>query len=196
MKAYDGEKVCELNDKGKKYNSKNYGLYRDGGLAVFKNVSRPSLFYQKGFQIIIECNLKIVNYLDATFNLNDGSYQTYRKPNDEARYIHFQLDHPPSITTVHWKALITVIIIKRYFLETAPYYKRRLANCGFNEKLTYHQQCKKIKTLGKIENTILYGLTHSTTNCWTGISVNTFLDFSINISHRVTNFKKIFIKTL
>ena len=101
MKAYDGAKVCELNDKGKKYNSKNYGLYRDGGLAVLKNVSRPSLFYQKGFQRIIECNLKIVNYLDATFNLNDGSYQTYRQPNDEARYNHFQLDHPPSITTVH-----------------------------------------------------------------------------------------------
>ena len=31
----------------------------------------------------MECNLKAVNYLDVTFNLNDGSYRPYRKPNDE-----------------------------------------------------------------------------------------------------------------
>ena len=56
------------------------------------------MFKQKGLQIIIECNLKVVNYLDVTFNLNDGSYQPYRKPNDETHYIHIQSAHPPSIT--------------------------------------------------------------------------------------------------
>ena len=66
---------------GKKYNSKNIVLYRDDELAVFKNVSLPasekikkqsqSLYKQKDLQIIIECNLKFVNYLDVTFNLND-----------------------------------------------------------------------------------------------------------------------------
>ena len=66
---------------GKKYNSKNIVLYRDDELAVFKNVSGPasekikkqsqSLYKQKDLQIIIECNLKVVNYLDVTFNLND-----------------------------------------------------------------------------------------------------------------------------
>ena len=56
------------------------------------------MFTQKGLQIIIECNLKVVNYLDVTFNLNDGSYRPYRKSNDETHYIHIQSDHPPSIT--------------------------------------------------------------------------------------------------
>ena len=55
-------------------------------------------FQQKGLQIIRECNLKVVNYLDITLNLNDGSYQPYRKPNAETHYIHIQSDHPPSIT--------------------------------------------------------------------------------------------------
>ena len=80
--AYDGAEVCELIGIymlyliGKKYDSKNNWLYRDDGLAVFKNVSGPasekikkqlqSLFKQKGMQIIIECNLKVVNYLDVT----------------------------------------------------------------------------------------------------------------------------------
>ena len=49
-------------------------------------------------QIIIECNLKVANYPDITFNLNDGCYRPYQKPNDGTHYIHIQSDHPPSIT--------------------------------------------------------------------------------------------------
>ena len=77
MGAYDGVEVCELigilmvHLIGKKYDSKNIGLYRDDRLAVLKNVSGPAseklkkhlqyLFKQKGLQIIIKCNLKVVN---------------------------------------------------------------------------------------------------------------------------------------
>ena len=46
----------------------------------------------------MECNLKAVNYLDVTFNLNNGSYRPYRKPNDETHHIYVRSDHPPSIT--------------------------------------------------------------------------------------------------
>ena len=42
--------------------------------------------------------MKVVNYFDVTFNLNDGSYRPYRKLNNETHYIHIQSDHPPSIT--------------------------------------------------------------------------------------------------
>ena len=48
-----------------------------------------------------------------------------------------------------------------------PYYEQHLANCGYNEKLTYQQgknNGNKKKNLGKIENAILYGLTHRTAN--------------------------------
>ena len=95
MGAYDGAEVCELIGIymlyliGKKYHSKTIGLYRDDGLAISKNVSGPAsekmkkhlqyLFKQKGLQIVIECNLKVVNYLGVTFNLNDGSYQPQPK---------------------------------------------------------------------------------------------------------------------
>ena len=40
--------------------------------------------------------MEIVNYLDVTLNLNDGSYRPYKKPNDETN-IHVNSDHPPSI---------------------------------------------------------------------------------------------------
>ena len=171
-RAKDGAEVCEfvgiymLYLIGKKYDSKNIGLYRDDRLAAFKNVSEPasekikkqlqSLFKQKGLQIIIECNLKVVNYLDVTFNLNDGSYRPYRKPNDETHYIHIQSDHPPSTTkqlpqSIE-KRLPQLLSSKDIFYETTPYYEQRLASCGYNEKLTYQQQGENIennKNIGK-----------------------------------------------
>ena len=80
----------------KKYNSKNVGLYRNDELAVFKNVRGPaSEKILKKLQFL--CNLKVVNYLDITFNLSDGFYQPYRKPNDETHYIHIKSDQPLSI---------------------------------------------------------------------------------------------------
>ena len=50
---------------------------------VFKNCSGPQMekikkhlqkvFKNNGLDVIIECNMKVVNYLDITFNLNDGT---------------------------------------------------------------------------------------------------------------------------
>ena len=88
-------------------NPSNIGLYRDDGLAVFKSTSGPQsekikktfqkMFKNKGLDIIINCNMKIVNYLDVTLNLNDGSY----RPNEETNYIHVNSDHPTSILKQH-----------------------------------------------------------------------------------------------
>ena len=64
---------------GKNCDYKNIGQYRDNGLAK----QLQSSFKQKGLQKIIVYNFKVKNYLDVTFNLNDDSYQLYRKPNHE-----------------------------------------------------------------------------------------------------------------
>ena len=47
--------------------------------------------------------MKIVNYLDVTLNLNDGSYRPYKKPNEETNYIHVNSDHPPPPPPIHFK---------------------------------------------------------------------------------------------
>ena len=107
----------------KKVPFKKIGPYRDDGLAAFKNVSGPAS--EKIKIIKIECNLKVVNYLDVTFNLNDGSYPPYRKPNDETHYIHIQSDHPSSITKQlprsSEKRLSQLSSSKDIFYETVPY---------------------------------------------------------------------------
>ena len=55
------------------------------------------VFKNNGLSVIIECNMKIVNYLDVTFNLNDGTYRPYQKPDNIIQYIHVESNHPPNI---------------------------------------------------------------------------------------------------
>ena len=90
MGAYDGAEVCELvgifrlNKISEKYDKNDIGLYKDDNLAVFKNISGPeserikknfqSLFKKYGGEIIA-CNKKVIDYLDVTFNLKDGTYK-------------------------------------------------------------------------------------------------------------------------
>ena len=99
------------------------------------------MFKNKGLDIIINCNMKIVNYLDVTLNLNDGSYRPYKKPNEETNYIHVNSEHPPSILKQLPKSiekrLSSLSSSKEIFEETAPYYEQHLSNCGYKEKLNY-----------------------------------------------------------
>ena len=81
MGAYDGAKISELvgifmlNKISEKCDKNNICLYRDDGLAIFKNISGPDqlLFKKYGLEIIIECNKKVVDFLDVTFSLKDGT---------------------------------------------------------------------------------------------------------------------------
>ena len=93
MGVYDGAEVCELvgncllQDLSKLYEKNDIGLYRDDGLAVFKNKSGPEsenikksihyTFRENELKINAQCNLKIVDYLDVTFNLTYSSYRQF-----------------------------------------------------------------------------------------------------------------------
>ena len=113
MGAFDGTEVCKavgnflLYQLSKNYNKKDIGLYRDDGLAIFKNVSGSKaekikkdiqkLFKDNHLNITIQCNLKIVNYIDVTFNLSNATYRPFCKPNNEIEYTHKESNHPQSI---------------------------------------------------------------------------------------------------
>ena len=55
------------------------------------------MFEDLGLKITIQVNLKIVNFLDITFDLNNGKHYPYRKLNNSPLYINRLLDHPPQI---------------------------------------------------------------------------------------------------
>ena len=134
MEAYDVAEVCELvgnyllYELSKLYKKKDIGLYRDDGGVVFKNESGPeseknkksiqSIFWEFELKITIQCNLKIVDYLDVTFNLIDTSYHRFIKTNNVINYINKKSSHPPSI-------------IKQLPL----YVERHLSKLSSNEKI-------------------------------------------------------------
>ena len=118
MGAYHGAGNYELvelfllNKLSSKFSKKYIGLCRDDELAVCKNIDghqankirkkkkirklnqRP--FKKSDLSLDIECNLKIVNYLDVTLNLKSVTYKAYCKPN-ETLYLHAKSNYSPNI---------------------------------------------------------------------------------------------------
>ena len=82
------------------------GLYRDDGLAVCKATPKEiekskkevsNVFKANGLKITIDANKKIVHFLDVTFDLTNGTYKPYMKPNNKLSYVHSQSNHPPAL---------------------------------------------------------------------------------------------------
>ena len=110
MGFYDGPQVCELVGSymliqlTHSVNKESVGLYRNDGLGVFPNISKPErerkkkqivkIFKEYGLSITIQCNLKSVHFLDATFDVYDSLQKPYRKPNNKPIYINKQSNHP------------------------------------------------------------------------------------------------------
>ena len=90
MGSFDGSEVCELvglyllDILGKEFGDNKIGLFRDDGLSCFQNLSGPEsenikrkrckIFKNHGLNIIIECNLRITDFLDITFDLRTRKY--------------------------------------------------------------------------------------------------------------------------
>ena len=127
------------------------GLYRDDGLAIFKNKSGPQnerikkdfqkIFKDKGLDLVIDCNRKCVNYLDVTLNLEDGSFRPYHKPDDETSYIHAESDHPPNIIKqlprAVEKRISDLSSTEEIFEESKGHYQDALRKSGHNYTLKY-----------------------------------------------------------
>ena len=109
MGFYDGAEICELvglyllNQIKEKIGSAELGLYRDDGLGLFPDISASGaerikkdlveVFKQNDLRITVDANLKVVNFLDVTLNINNNTYYPYRKPNDTPIYVHKQSNH-------------------------------------------------------------------------------------------------------
>ena len=112
MGNYDGAETCELIgcyllSKLQPICGDNVGFYRDDSLAVTDTIPRETeimkkkichVFKEQGLNITTEANKKVVNFLDATFNLNNGSFSPYTKPNANLLYVHRESNHLPTVT--------------------------------------------------------------------------------------------------
>lgn len=65
------------------------------------------IFKEKTLDLIVECNIKIVHYLDAILKLDDGACKTYKKLNDKMNTLNGYTDHAPSIIKQIPKSIAT-----------------------------------------------------------------------------------------
>ena len=97
--------------------------------------SLQKVFKNNGLDGIIQCNMKIVNYLDVTFNLNDGTYGPYRKSDNIIQYIHVESNHPlniiKQIAKIIEKHLSQLSSNEEIFNESAPFYEEKLHQSGY-----------------------------------------------------------------
>ena len=176
MGSFDGAEVCELvglyllDILRQEFGENKIDLYRDDGLSCFQDLSGPEskkikkklckIFKKHGLNITVECNLRITEFLDFTFDLRTGKYYPYRKVKHEFLYIHKQSNDPPFITKQ-----IPTMISKRIFN----------ISCGkecFDKGVTVYNNALKTAVSTKISNShhnllkevneaeIFYGLIH------------------------------------
>ena len=156
MGSYDGAEICELVglfilSKLKDTSGNNIGLYCDDGLVLLDTKSgrlsdkaRKDLthaFNELGLNITAQANQLSTNFLDITFDLSNGTYKPYRKPNDEPLYINRHSNHPPPIirelpNSVN-KRINSLSCNKEVFYNAAPLYNHALKHSNFDFHLHY-----------------------------------------------------------
>eukprot|EP00117_Sycon_ciliatum_P012858 scpid63030/ scgid13757/ len=157
MRSYDGAEARELvgayllNQLSEHLPKEQIGLYRDDGLAVMENVSGSAaerlkkklvaVFTANDLRVTIETNLKVVSFLDVTFNLFTGGYRSHRKPGDAPRYIHTRSNHPPNILQQLPAAISKHVSMNSSdadaFSQAAPMYNAALSASGYTETIQY-----------------------------------------------------------
>ena len=102
------------------------------------------IFKEIGFKIEIKTNLKIVDFLDITFNISNVTYKPYRKPNDNLLCVNTSSNQSPQIIkelpTSTAKRLSKNSSIIEIFNSAKVEYENALENSGYHSiKLNYTQ---------------------------------------------------------
>ena len=131
----------------------NTGLYRDDMLAVTKIHGKEAeklkqricgIFKSVGLTVKVEVNKKVVNYLNVTLSLVDGSHRDYMKPGNVINYVHVLSNHPPSVIKSISKGvnhrLNANSSSKEMFDAAKGPYQEALARSGHSCTLTYSEE--------------------------------------------------------
>ena len=148
------------------------GIYRDDFLAVssarkqqtdkFRKLIEAE-FAKHGLGTTAEANIKIVNFLDITLNLNDGSFKPYCKPNNKPQYVHKCSNHPPSVIRnipigVN-KRLSNISSSEKIFKENIEIYQKARKDSGYDFEFSYQpdieeEKDEKVKKKNRKRNVI------------------------------------------
>ena len=108
--------------------------------------------------MIIECNKKVVDYLDVTFNLNDGTHKPYDKPDNKITYINVHSNHRLNIvrqlTKIIEQRLSNNSSNEAIFNKAAPLNEKALFEVVYDVKLKYNLS-KKTKQKHRKRNNMV-----------------------------------------
>ena len=154
----------------------NCGLYRDDGLILMRNENGQKtdkirkkvikIFKKIGFKIEIKITHKVLDFLDITFNLSNGTYKPYRKPNDNLLYVNTSSNHLPQIIkqlpTSTAKRLSKNSSRTEIFYSANVEYENALENRGHHSiKLNYTQTREKKSKHNRSRNIIWFNPAYS-----------------------------------
>ena len=113
MGSFDSAKICEffgihtLSLMLNKFDKEYAGWYWDDELILLRNMSNQKtdriqkdmidIFINTSFKIEGKTNLNIIGVLDVTFHLSDGTFRSYKRPNDQLLYVNILSNHPSQI---------------------------------------------------------------------------------------------------
>ena len=119
------------------------------------------IFKDTGFAIDVETNLKIVDFLDITFNLSNGTYRSYKKPNDLLSYINKSSNHPPQIINQLSKIMnvyLEIPSMKKSLIHLDINRKKALRDSGYTDFQLKFNKTSTNQTKRDIGNVTLFGL--------------------------------------
>ena len=124
-----------------------------------KNVIK--IFKEVGFKIEIQTHLKIVNFLDVTFNLANGTYRPYKKANESLLYINTSSNHPPQVIkqlpTSISKQLSNNSSSEGIFNASKYEYETALRNSGYQEnEVIFNKKKHRKKKRNRNQNIIWF----------------------------------------
>ena len=97
--------------------------------------------------------MKIVNFLDVTFDLQKEIYQPFSKPNNQPLYINAKSNHPPNvikyIPSMISDRISRISSNKEVFDRAAPYYDQALQASGHKKKIAFGKKNTKPKRTRK-----------------------------------------------
>ena len=144
-------KLSKLSKVSKLFEKSSISLYRDDGLSIFRNYNGhqshkvikdlTKLFKRYQLNLDIKYNLKIVDYLDISFDLNTGIYKPFNKLINKPLYISASSNHPPSVLKQIPKSVSKSVTANScnedIFCKSPPFYNSILQDCRFNENIKY-----------------------------------------------------------
>ena len=146
-----------------KYKIKNLALYRDDELAIFKNVNGPDsekikkhfckLFIDHDLELTIQCNRKVMNFLDVTLDLENSAYRSYLKYSNKIIYVNTESNHLPSIIKQLPKSielrLSQLPANEEIFKNSVRPCYETLTKAGYKYQMQYQQNIRQNTTTNK-----------------------------------------------